>query len=951
MAVVDDQHRQAPPSVERHAAIPRQHVFHILAQLASPLPPIDDAKPTADVPDVKPPQEAEPEPQFDVKNALVGIVKAIREYKHIRAHDDRDVEPLDLDAKVFSDAPDEPPSGGAVLVNALVDEPPVRIPFIPSPYDLHDNPSMAALLRALPTNISRRQNLLNHAAEKVDQELFNEDFLPALEHIDSQVEQYGLPVDPKAAQEYRGYLRWASEADHDDWLLAYAPFIGDEEPQDSTNPEPYEYGMFLMKGPGYAQDTFFIIGNRHPNASRAHFLPPLPVANTQIRVFPPNMKVLNDVISMLRRERLYVSGIRVPDVLMQNRWIYTHDKHGNPIYRLPMVEQLFSAAIALANRIDRSAVEIDYPFYIPRYIMWPVYPLVKRGYLSSDSSSDDSSSDDNSWDMKSDASDYDPQVASARSSANDLSSPFDSFLDKQPFKADKFAARLSKIPFNSDPPAINIRIVTHPREPTSAMEFNKIPPGETLPPSRASVDEPITDHDNQEPIPMQCVRIRGSEDHGEQLYYYRPDQLRQDDFPGIIGYGKRADDLSDNKTYFFLHLTTSHDAHERIAYRSVNSFGAEVINYVPVPHTPYALNASRRLTLDHHYVICNFLAYLEGIPIFENGIPILAELTNEYIRTGMDNSARIHQRYPLMEEFIATILLYLHHQRLHTNKCMKSLDELQPLVSPMLPRQLNPMVPLSELQPTRLPYYPARFLPFEPKDPLDDRLRLHYTGCLNRLNAFKLLNFLPKFSTTLGLATAATTELLVLQEEHPVYPDLPIDDDINWSTLTHPFEFHDLFYGETPDEVMRRVRSDDVYHSSWTHHIYYLVNCRRQINMLLELYESFFRAIGFQGFRDVCRQVPLNTTIQNFPAIFTFTEAVYFTALYDFLLREHHFALAREVLALLNVPFSGAFDIMLLRQYIINEIVPPTTISTMANLQDDSVDDGKDIPEEDEQDE
>ena len=404
------------------------------------------------------------------------------------------------------------------------------------------------------------------------------------------------------------------------------------------------------------------------------------------------------------------------------------------------------------------------------------------------------------------------------------------------------------------------------------------------------------------------------------------------------------------RLYIFLHPTTSQDVHEHIAYRSTNTFGAEVIKYVPVPPTPYALNAARRLSFEHHNAICNFIAYLEGIPIFDYGIPVPDDLLDEYIRTGMDRHGRLHQRYPQVEEFIATLLLYLHHQRLHTNKCMKFLDELQPLVSPMLPRQLNQMAPVSELQPTRLPYYPARFLPFEPKDPLDDRLRLHYTGCLNRLNAFKLLNFLPKFSTMLGLATATTTELLLLQEEHPIYPDLPIDDDINWNVLTHPFEFHDLFYGETPHDVMQRIRNDDICHNSWSHRIYYLVNCRRQINMLLELYESFFRAIGFRGFRDVCRQVRLNTTIQNFPAILTFTEAIYFTALYDFLLREHHFALAREVLALLNVPFSGAFDIMLLRQYIIDEIVPPTSISTVAIPQDDSVEDGKDISEEDEHD-
>jgi len=347
---------------------------------------------------------------------------------------------------------------------------------------------------------------------------------------------------------------------------------------------------------------------------------------------------------------------------------------------------------------------------------------------------------------------------------------------------------------------------------------------------------------------MQCIHIRGSEDHGEQLYYFQPNQLQQDDSIGIFGYGQRTDDPTDLRLYIFLNPTTSQDVHEHIAYRSTNTFGAEVIKYVAVPPTPYALNAACCLSFEHHNAICNFIAYLEGIPIFDYGIPVSNDLLDEYIRTGMDRHGHLHQRYPQVEEFIATLLLYLHHQHLHTNKCMKFLDELQLLVSPMLPRQLNQMAPISELQPTRLPHYPARFLPFEPKDPLDDCLQLHYTGCLNRLNAFKLLNFLLKFSTMLGLATTTTTELLLLQEEHPIYPDLPIDDNINWNVLTHPFEFHDLFYGETPHDVMQRIHNDDICHNSWSHRIYYLINCHRQINMLLELYKSFFHAIGFRGF-------------------------------------------------------------------------------------------------------
>jgi len=40
--------------------------------------------------------------KLDVKNALVGIVKAIHKYKATQAQDSCDAEPLELDTKVFS---------------------------------------------------------------------------------------------------------------------------------------------------------------------------------------------------------------------------------------------------------------------------------------------------------------------------------------------------------------------------------------------------------------------------------------------------------------------------------------------------------------------------------------------------------------------------------------------------------------------------------------------------------------------------------------------------------------------------------------------------------------------------------------------------------------------------------------------------------------------------------
>ena len=944
----DQQHCSPPPSIQRDDSIPRQSVFHVLAQLPTPVPSLDLDKSTTAVSEVNAPSECTPDLDFDVKQALVSIVQAIQEYKSIRANADSDVEPLELDAKVSSDPPSDPPAGDTVRMKGLTTElGPLHSNLLPPPYDPNENPSLPALLRTLPTNVTQRQYLLNHAAAEAEQEILDDECPPLLQRIDPFVEQYGLPIDPTASQQHPDYLEYQEDDDDDyddekdEWLLAYGAFYCEDLPADALDADAYEYYMFLIKGPGYSQDRFFVLGNQNPNEAMAHFLPPLPATNTTIRIYPPNLKVLDDVVSLLRREKLYPSGIRVTPNLMENSWIYTHDIHGKPILRLPKVETLFAVALALANRIDQSAVDIDYPFYVPRYALKPVYPLICDSPSSSDPSSE-ASSDDNSWEMVSTSSGYNPHIASGRTSPTNISLLLDNPFDKRQSIADDADISISKGASMVSEPITNIRILTQLRESTPALE-SKILPSLTLPATKVSCNAPNEAAETHDTVPLQCLRIRGSEEHGVQLYYFHPGQLHLNNTRGIIGYGRRSDDLNNPHTYIFLHPTTDHDAHECIAYRSCNSQGVESIRYISVPQTPYALNANKRITLDLHSFICNFLAYLEGIPIFDKGLPVCADHMKEYIRTGMDNHANIHQRYPKLEILIASALLFLRHDKLHTNKTMKYLHDLQPLVSPSLPRQLNPNVPLDELQPVRLPYYPAQFKPFEPKDPLDDQPYLNYNGCLNRLQAFKCLQYLPKYATTLGLATATTTDLLSLHDGHPTHPPLPIDDDIDWATITHPFDYRDIFYGESPRQILERVEPEN----SWSHHLYYLINCRRQINMLMEIFESFFRAIGFRGLRGVFRQVRLNTTVQNYPAIFTVTEAMYFTAVYDFLLRKHHFALAREMLALLNVPFSHSFDIMLLRQSIIDEIVPPTNISTFSTSREE-LDDDEDIREEDE---
>jgi len=52
-------------------------------------------------------------------------------------------------------------------------------------------------------------------------------------------------------------------------------------------------------------------------------------------------------------------------------------------------------------------------------------------------------------------------------------------------------------------------------------------------------------------------------------------------------------------------------------------------------------------------------------------------------------------------------------------------------------------------------------------------------------------------------------------------------------------------------------------------------------------------------------------------------EAVYFTALYDFLLREHSVNLAQAILRLLHIPFEHPYQLEKCRSIVVNSIELP----------------------------
>ena len=426
-------------------------------------------------------------------------------------------------------------------------------------------------------------------------------------------------------------------------------------------------------------------------------------------------------------------------------------------------------------------------------------------------------------------------------------------------------------------------------------------------------------------IPLECIRIHSTGDQGREYYYVHPQQLTKADYRGIIAYRAIDGDVKNANGYIYLRNTTTFDAYDSIALVSPSAPANTLFPTVPIPHTPYERNAGKRLKRIHQSLISDFVAYLEGVPHFPIGIPIPDALMHEYVRIGCDGDGNCTNRYPAVEELIATALLFISHSRLHTSKSMKRLEGLEHVVSPSYALQCQPHTALTKLQPPRLPHYPAQFRPDEERD-ANDTGDFRYTGCLNRRTAFRFVRNLPKYMAMLGMATASTVELLLHHTHSHFIPPLQPDGPLDWNELCHPFRYKDIF-DESPRALLERVGHGGESTNHWVPHLRYVITCRRQIHQLLELYETFFRSLRLRGLVDIFSEVSLNTFAEDHPNILTTDEAIYFTAAYDLFLREHNFHIARELLGLISLPFPHAWDLMLLQQVIVDEIAPPSHIT------------------------
>jgi hypothetical protein len=205
---------------------------------------------------------------------------------------------------------------------------------------------------------------------------------------------------------------------------------------------------------------------------------------------------------------------------------------------------------------------------------------------------------------------------------------------------------------------------------------------------------------------------------------------------------------------------------------------------------------------------------------------------------------------------------------------------------------------------------------------------------LKRREAFAYQKNLASFNNMLYHASAATAQLLTIHADPRRQPaKLP---NIDWRQLLEPRTFKEVFPGETPAQVLYQVLRFHNRTNEWLDRIPYVLQCTRQIKLLIELFESFFRVIGFQGLRTIVDTIGLNTRMDFLHSIILSTdEAIYLTALYDFLLREHAIDTAQQILRILHIPFQSPYELATLRNTIIDVIDPPNTSFTLFDDDDD----------------
>ena len=154
-------------------------------------------------------------------------------------------------------------------------------------------------------------------------------------------------------------------------------------------------------------------------------------------------------------------------------------------------------------------------------------------------------------------------------------------------------------------------------------------------------------------------------------------------------------------------------------------------------------------------------------------------------------------------------------------------------------------------------------------------------------------------------------------------PTVEDDTRVDWEDLLDPQSFRDIFPTDSPKRLYKRVaaKTSTIPSNTWIQRLPYILLCTRQLTQLIRLFESFFKALGYDGLRDIVNSVSLNTDIDfSHNMLLDSNEVQYLTALYDFLLREHVIQVAHPILKLLHVFFRHPYQLGMCRDHIVDAI-------------------------------
>jgi hypothetical protein len=413
------------------------------------------------------------------------------------------------------------------------------------------------------------------------------------------------------------------------------------------------------------------------------------------------------------------------------------------------------------------------------------------------------------------------------------------------------------------------------------------------------------------------------------------------DDEGILAYGPFPNSQTSfpHEYRIYLHPTSGFDVLEYFAYGGPELLEGKDVHICRLPISPCVINSTLDCIREYSVFIHQVEAYLRGDPRFKEGVVVPPELMKNSILLLQSSPNQSYYRFPLVEQFFSSIAARNTHPRFAHPFGRLTLHEVKHIVSPKFPVLQNPHLSVMDLHPPDLPYVQVKFGAFEYRHPNDttEDLPTPYFGCLRRYEAFLFQKYFPIYGPQLYHEAASTTQLVAIHANQTTRPPLAPGGRISWDDILEPYSFEEFFPSESHSKVLLRACPTGSTNNSWFPRIQYLLQCSRHINQLIRAFETFFLAIGFDGLRELADQVWLNREVDFlYNPLLSKEQAVYFTTLYDFLLREHAIFIARPILKLLHISFPDADHLQLVQDEIVDTIEPPLYSYQLYDCNEDS---------------